>query len=293
MGSARLGLRGIPVAEPEPHFDVHLHLSRWWPDLPRTGYRAGIDYTVPGLLREMDEAGIATGLGLPVFEGPNADESLAESVANARASGGRLRPVATVDPTRGVEVIAAAVRLWGTVPDLAAVKLFPGYQSFYPHTPVLAPVYEFCAQRKIPLMIHQGDTLAPQGRIKYARPIEMDEVAVQYRDVRFVLCHLGNPWVEETAEIVYKNANVYTDTSGLLGHPNTPHFDRQFARAREVLQQLVDTIGATDRVLYGSDWPLESLPTAVRLIESLDLPPDDRAAILGGNARRLFGGGRP
>jgi uncharacterized protein len=291
MDPRRFGFRGNPVAEPARYFDVHLHLSRWWPDLPRTGYKRDLDYTVKGLLHEMDENGIGSGLAIPVFEGPTAEDSLRESVENARASGRRLRPVATVDPTRGRASVESVVSTWDAVPDLAAIKLFPGYQAFYPHDPVLAPVYEYASRRHIPVLLHQGDTLAPEGRIKYARPIEVDEVAVQYRNVRFVLCHLGNPWVEETAEIVYKNANVYTDTSGLLAHPMTPHFDRMVVRARTVLQTVVDTIGSTERILYGSDWPLESLGTAVSLVDALELPPSDRAAILGGNAFRLFGPG--
>jgi uncharacterized protein len=293
MDPRRLGFDGTFVAEPTRYFDVHLHLSQWWPDLPRTGYKKDLDYTVQGLLQEMDDSSIESGLAIPVYEGPSPAESLRESVAHARASGGRLRPVATVDPTKGRAEVESVVKTWEAVPDLAAIKLFPGYQFFYPHDPVLAPVYEYAARRHLTVMVHQGDTLWPDGQIKFARPIEMDEVAVHYRDVRFVLCHLGNPWVEEAAEVVYKNANVYTDTSGLLGHPDTPHFDRMFARSREVLQNVVDTVGTPERILYGSDWPLESLASAVSLVEGLDLPPSDRAAMLGGNARRLFGAGAP
>jgi predicted TIM-barrel fold metal-dependent hydrolase len=268
---------------------VHLHLTRWWPDLPRTGWESDLDYSLHGLLAEMDRSGLESGLAIPVFEAPSAEQALEESLAHAKASGGRLRPVATVNPTEGRDRVEAVVRTWEAVPDLAAIKLFPGYQPFYPHDPVLAPVYEFAARRHVVVMIHQGDTLWPDGRIKFARPVEVDEVAVQYRDVRFVLCHLGNPWVEEAAELVYKNTNVYTDTSGLLAHPHTPHFDRMFERTRQVLQGVVDTIGSTDRILYGSDWPLESLESALALVNGLDLPPSDRAGILGGNARRLFG----
>jgi predicted TIM-barrel fold metal-dependent hydrolase len=291
MDPCRFGVRGILVAEPPRYFDVHLHLSQWWPDLPRTGYKRDLDYTVKGLLMEMDESRIDSGLSIPCREAPSAEAALQESLANSRASGGRLRPVATVDPTLGRAVVESVVGVWDAVPDLAAIKLFPGYQAFYPHDPVLAPVYEYAARRHLTVMVHQGDTLWPDGLIKFARPIEMDEVAVQYREVRFVLCHLGNPWVEEAAELVYKNVNMYADTSGLLGHPGTPHFDRMFARSRAVLQAVVDTIGSPERILYGSDWPLESLATAVSLVEGLELPPSDRAAMLGGNARRLFGVG--
>jgi uncharacterized protein len=278
----------VKVSGPPKYFDVHLHLSQWWPDLPRTGYRPGIDYTVRGLLAEMEAAGISHGLLIPVFEGPTPALALEESVAHARASGGHLRPVATVFPGPGKAAVEAVVATWDAVPELAAIKLFPGYHPFYPHDPALAPVYEYAAKRHLPVMIHQGDTLARGGLLKFARPIEVDEVAVQYRDVRFVLCHLGNPWVEEAAELVYKNENVYADTSGLLPHPAAPYYERALARTRAVVQGVVDTIGAADRILYGSDWPLEGLGVAVDLIERLTITGADKQKILRENAERLY-----
>ena len=43
-----------------------------------------------------------------------------------------------------------------------------------------------------------------------------DEVAVDHRNVSLVICHLGNPWLVDCMEVVYKNANVYADFSGLI-----------------------------------------------------------------------------
>ena len=137
-------------------------------------------------------------------------------------------------------------------------------------------------------MIHQGDTMDPNGLLKYARPIEVDEVAVRYRDVPIVLCHLGNPWVEETAEVVYKNENVYADTSGLLGPPSLPYYARMITEARERLEGVLAYIGTPDRLLFGSDWPLLSIDSSLSLVEGLRIPEEDRLAILGRNARRLF-----
>jgi hypothetical protein len=269
--------------------DVHLHLSRWWRDIRRTGYRHDLDYTVRGLLAEMDRNGISHGLLLQLHEAPSVREGLEEGRASALESGGRLRPVTTVDPTEGEEAIRTALGLWENERDLAGIKLYPGYQSFYPNDRRLDPVYEYAHRRGLPVMIHQGDTLDGLGLIKFARPLEVDEVAGRFRDVRFVLCHLGNPWVNEAAEIVYKNENVYADTSGLLAHPSIPYFDQMFTQARQVVRAAIVTIGRPDRILYGSDWPLEELKLAVDLIRDLDLPGPDRDALLGGNARRLFG----
>jgi uncharacterized protein len=236
----------------------------------------------------MDGAGIASGNVIQLHEAPSAG-AIEEGRSIAAQSGGRLRPIVTVDPTRGAPEVNATIERWASETDLAGVKLFPGYLPFYPHDPRLAPVYEFAHRRGLPVMIHQGDTLDRAGRLKFARPIEVDEVAVRYPDVRFVLCHFGNPWMEEAAELVYKNENVYADTSGLLAPPTAHYFDRMIERCRRRLFNAIVTVGAPDRILYGSDWPLESLETAVDLVDGLDLPLEDREAILGGNARGLFG----
>lgn len=277
------------MANRAPRADTHLHLSRWWPDLAHTGYRADIDYTVEGLLREMDANGIDFGLAIQIVETPDAKSGLTESRSILERSHGRLRPVVTVDPTKGSATVAHALELWEKEDGIAGIKLFPGYRPFYPHDRRLAPVYEFARKRGLPVLVHQGDTLHKDGLIKFARPIELDEVAVRYPDVRFVLCHFGNPWIAEAAELVYKNENVYADTSGLLAHPSAPYFARMVPQCRETLLSAIVTVGACDRILYGSDWPLEELTAAIGLVDGLDLPLEDREKILGGNARRLFG----
>jgi len=269
--------------------DTHLHLSRWWPDIRSTGYRADLDFSVTGLLHEMDAAGIDRGILIQVNDAPTVREGLLEARKVVSESAGRLRLVSTVDSTQGSETVADLIALWEGTPELAGIKLFPGYHPYYPHDRRLDPVYEYAHRRKIPVLIHSGDTLDPLGLVKYTRPVEVDEVAVRFRDVRIVLCHFGNPWIDEAAEVVYKNPNVYADTSGLLAHPSYPLFDRMVELCRQRLMGAILMIGSAERVLYGSDWPLLDFKVALRLVTSLDLPERDRAAILGGNAGRLFG----
>jgi len=275
--------------EPSLRIDAHVHLSRWWPDLQRTAYRPDLDYTVRGLLQEMDRNGVVYAVTIQLFQAPGEGEALEEGRSTYDESGGRLLPVATIDPTRGEPSVRTSLERLEREVRLFGVKLFPGYRSFYPNDPLLGPVYEFAHRRGIPVLIHQGDTLDGAGLLKFARPIEVDEVAGRYRDVRFVLCHLGNPWIEEAAEVVYKNPNVYADTSGLLGPPTSAYFDRAVEGCRERIQHAIIATGLPERFLYGSDWPLEELSTAIELIDRLELERSDREAILGGNARGLFG----
>ena len=277
---------------PEFRFDVHLHLSQYWPDPQENRYRPDLEVTLEGLLAELDLNGVAGGVLLQLETAPSVEETLREAAAMASGSGGRLLQTSTVDPTRGEEAVAHAVSCWEQAPDLVAIKLYPGYLHFYPHDRRLEPVYAFAARRGIPVFFHPGDTLDRTGLVKFARPIEVDEVAVRFPKVRFVLCHLGNPWVPEAAELVFKDENVWADTSGLVWPPTVPYRARMVARAAEAIQYAIDAVGAADRFLFGSDWPLVSLEQSVAFIEGLEVTPEDRAGLFGGNARRLLGAER-
>jgi predicted TIM-barrel fold metal-dependent hydrolase len=274
---------------PRGRVDVHVHVSPYWPDPARNVHRPGLALDVETLLAEFAPHGIDHGVLLQTRETPSVEETLRQSDEKFRASGGRLLRTSTVDPTRGEEEVRRAVELWEKHAGLAAIKLYPGYRHFYVHDPRLSPVYEFAAKRRIPVFFHQGDTLDVDGLVKFSRPIEADEVAVRYRDVRFVLCHFGNPWIEECAEIVFKNENVYADTSGLLWPPGVVYYERMLQRAQRRIENAIVTIGHPDRILYGSDWPLQSIATSVRVVTGLHLPDEHKERILGGNARALLG----
>ena len=54
------------------------------------------------------------------------------------------------------------------------------------------------------------------AKLKYAHPLNVDEVAVDNPGVKIIICHLGNPWILDCQEILYKTKNVYADISGLF-----------------------------------------------------------------------------
>jgi len=269
--------------------DVHVHPTRHSRHGATFAEKNRIEFTPSGLLREMDTLGIRWGIFLCPRLAPTLEEGLADVSAVAVASRGRLLPTGTVDPTRGESEVTHAIDLWSrNRPRLCGVKLYPGYRPFDVTDPRLEPVYRWAEQHRVPVWVHQGDTSDPDGLLRFTRPILLDEVAVRWRSVRFVLCHVGNPWMEEAAEVTYKNENVYTDTSGLL-NPFAEHYPAQVQRMRTRLHHAILAVGDVGKVLYGSDWPISSLADAVGLVEGLDLPREDKERILGGNARELLG----
>ena len=165
------------------------------------------------------------------------------------------------------------------------LKLYPGYQPFYPLDPKWTPAYEFAALHRIPVMIHTGDTYSPKGKLKYAHPLNVDEVAVEFPEVRFVICHMGNPWIRDCMEVVYKNANVYTDMSGLtLG----AFEDRFEVFLRKQVSEMLSYGVEPDALLYGTDWPISSMESYLDFMKELAVPQRERHIIMADNAIELY-----
>ena len=165
------------------------------------------------------------------------------------------------------------------------LKLYPGYEPFYPHDKRLKVVYDLAEEFDVPVMIHSGDTYSPKGKLKYAHPLEIDEVAVDYPNVKFVICHLGNPWLTDAMEVVYKNANVFADISGLILGEFTQAFEDYMS---DEIEDVITYAGEPEKFLFGTDWPICSMRSYLEFVGRLELSARDRRLLLYENTRRLF-----
>jgi predicted TIM-barrel fold metal-dependent hydrolase len=165
------------------------------------------------------------------------------------------------------------------------LKLYPGYEPFYPHDKRLKVVYDLAEEFDVPVMIHSGDTYSPKGKLKYAHPLEIDEVAVDHPKVKFVICHLGNPWLTDAMEVVYKNANVYADISGLMLGEFSQAFEDYM---NDEIEDVITYAGEPEKFLFGTDWPICSMKSYVDFVGRLEISERDRHLILYENSRRIF-----
>jgi predicted TIM-barrel fold metal-dependent hydrolase len=143
-----------------------------------------------------------------------------------------------VDPID--ETLDEIVRL-----KLRGVKLGPIYQNIHPADPRMMKVYQFCQAHQLPIMIHQGTTFVRTGPLKYALPILLDDVAVEFPELRMIIAHLGHPWIADTLVLIRKHPHLYSDISAL--HYRPWQFYNALIMAKEY--------GVLDKLLFGSDYP--------------------------------------
>ncbi len=166
------------------------------------------------------------------------------------------------------------------------IKLYPGYDKYAINDPSLESIFRIAAKYDVPVMIHTGDTYSRTAKVRMAHPLLVDDVAVDYPDVKFIMCHLGNPWFQDAAEVLYKNDNVYADISGLTLGEFTYEFERYVAmRLKEMITYMGDP---GKQLLYGSDWPLVTMKPYLKLLDELDFGPEQLENIAWKTAARLF-----
>jgi hypothetical protein len=101
-----------------------------------------------------------------------------------------------------------------------------------------------------------------------------------------VICHLGNPWFQDTAEVLYKNDNVYADISGLILGDFTYDFERYLVmRVKDLIAYMGDP---GSQLMYGSDWPLVEMGPYVKFLENLEFEDEAWENIAWRTAANLF-----
>ena len=268
--------------------DAHVHLSERSNDaLSRFAEMNGLAYTLEGLLKSMKENGVRSGLLLspPLESGiPLPNEKVIEL---CRRSGGLLSPVITVEPSAR-EVKAAVTLAESNRKEVKAFKIRLGYVKASASSPLFERLYDYAESEGLPVMFHTGDTVTSIGDLARSHPLTLDVLANRREELTIVLCHFGNPWFEEVAELIYKHPEVYADISGLTtgGGAYPDKFAGWLARK---ISEAIYFVGGPEKIIFGTDYPITSYSDALDLVRRLDVDEGDREMILSRNAETVFG----
>lgn len=168
---------------------------------------------------------------------------------------------------------------------ILGLKIYPGYEYYYPYDEKYQKIYDLCIEYGVPVMIHTGDVYTRTGKVRYSHPINVDDIAVDNPELNIIICHLGNPWFLDCQEIIYKNNNVYADISGLVLGDFTEYYEDYLV---EKITEILNYAGEPKYLLYGTDWPLSSMKSYLQFVSKLDLNQQERDLIMYKNAQRLF-----
>jgi len=210
-----------------------------------------------------------------------------DSITRTAEDADVIIPFASVDPARG----AAGVRLARRLADdfgVRGFKFHPSVQGFYPNDRMAYPLYEVIASRGLVALFHTGQTGAGAGtpggggiRLKYANPLHIDDVAVDFPDLDIILAHPSFPWQDEALSVATHKPRVYIDLSGW----SPKYFPPLLVRYANTLLR--------EKVLFGSDFPAITPDRWIKDFENLDIKPEVRPLIMKENAARLLGLGGP
>jgi predicted TIM-barrel fold metal-dependent hydrolase len=262
-----------------PIIDCHVHLNNYHEELA-----VSLEQSLDRLQAAMAEAGVSYSLVLTSYI-VSAHRPSTAQVVRAIERIPSLGVVAGISYNQYRQHDLRELAEFLQAGLVKGLKLYPGYEWFYPHDARLRLVYDLAEEFNVPVMIHSGDTFSPKGKVKYAHPLEIDEVAVDHPNVHLVICHLGNPWLVDCMEVVYKNRNVSADVSGLILGEFTDAFEQYM---EDQIREVILYAGDSHRFLYGSDWPICSMKSYVEFMQQLELAPADYRAIMYENARELF-----
>lgn len=174
-------------------------------------------------------------------------------------------------------------------PQCCGIKLYPGYNHVYIYDDIYDPVYALARKYGKPVAVHTGLTATDRALLKYSHPLTLDEAAVKYPDVQFVMCHIGNPFLQDAVAVLEKNHNVAVDLSGLL-EGKIHDMDRFLKMKKGYISMLRDWLVYLDRydsVIFGTDWPLANLGDYVAFIKAF-IPKRHWQAVFFDNANRIY-----
>jgi len=276
-------------------FDCHVHVQPWEQMKPDVRARmtagrrdlAEIQQALSDpaeLLRLMDREGVerAALINYVAPEIMGFDASTNDWIARyVRGREDRLVAVGSVHPRHAGDAGAETRRIFEL--GIRMLKIHPPHQLFAANAyldglPGLGEVYAEAERAGRPVMIHTGTSIFPGARNRFADPMAVDDVAVDFPRLKIILAHAGRP--------------LYTDTAAFLArrHPNV-HLDLSGIPPKKLLEYLPRLEELSDRCLWGTDYPSPGVASMKKNVEdflALPLSEAARKQVLWDNAAALI-----
>ena len=232
-----------------------------------------------------------------------------DAFAKVRADyGTRFIPLATLplnDPNASVQEFLRATGQLG----MPGAMLFSNVNGIGLDDQQFWPLYDAANDRGAVMMIHPTFPLGVEAMREYwlmplngflfdttlaASKLVFSGVVKRYPRIKWVLGHLGGT-IPYLAERLDRGWKAFPDCRVHIDEPPTAYLKRHFWYdtvnfAQGPLKLAIEFAGA-DKILAGSDYPhkIGSIPLMLEALRALPINDQDKAGILGGNAKGLLG----
>lgn len=228
------------------------------------------------LLRDMNEAGVTTGVVMGRYSGLYGSVSNQDVADIVKAYPGRFVGIGSIDPSNrraAIRQIDEALAL-----GLKGINLEPGAYSLplYADDRRLYPIYAYCEDQGLPVTVMAGGSAGPD--LSYTNPVHIDRVAADFPGLKIAISHGAWPWVQEILHVAFRRPNVYISPDQYLC--NMPGMNDYLIAANGYL---------ADRFLYASSYPFISVKGYAEWFRKLPIRPELLDRIMYGNAARFLG----
>ncbi len=158
-----------------------------------------------------------------------------------------------------------------------AIMMEPGYLD----EPLLAdderifPVYEFCQDKKIPVLLSVGGFCGPN--VSFNDPMQIDNVAARFADLKIAVCHACWPYTAEICHVAMNREFVYLAPDMYVF--NCPGAD-DYIRAVNYL--------IPEKMIYGSAYPIFSLEESIKFYRHCGIHEERFEDLFYNNAAAFF-----
>jgi predicted TIM-barrel fold metal-dependent hydrolase len=239
--------------------------------------------SIDDYLKKMDRAGIERSLLIAVRAGDQrmkgSFEIPYEKVAKwCDKYPDRFSGLAGVDPFRGMQGLRdleSAVKDFGFVGG----HLYPHWFKLAPDQALYYPYYAKCCELDIPIMMQVGQNLIYQKDVRLpsvARPILLDQIAIDFPELKLLGIHIGVPWTDEMIAMAWKHENVYIGIDAYAPKylsPSLVHYMNSYGQ---------------DKVMFGTDFPVIDPERGVAEMLEHQLRPGALQKIMRDTAMKVF-----
>jgi predicted TIM-barrel fold metal-dependent hydrolase len=130
----------------------------------------------------------------------------------------------------------------------------------------LWPFYEKACELDVPLTVHTGMSYVVPQPTKFTLPLLLDDVCLDFPDLKIIAYHMGWPYHEELMGLAGKHQNLYLSLSGIIGWlARAPY--RGYHMIGEALQWV-----SSEKIVMGLDLPFDDTKRVVDYVRTLEMP---------------------